>query len=81
MEKGTDISKTLALVLIILTVLISAVSTWVLITSSTSSEPGSPFNRALIHLSILKGSDRMPAQADANSGDVRLYISQPKEVS
>ncbi|MBW2964300.1 hypothetical protein KY363_02470 [Candidatus Woesearchaeota archaeon] len=81
MEKRTDISKALALVLIILTVLISAASTWVLITSSMSSEPGGSFNRALVHLSILKGPERLPAQADTNSGDVKLYISQPKEVS
>jgi hypothetical protein len=78
MEKGSDISKTLALVLIILTVLISATSTWVLITKSMSSEPESSINKALVHLRILRGDVQEPLQTDTNSGDVRLFIANSK---
>lgn len=79
MEKGSDVSKTVAFVLIILTVLISATSTWVLITSSMSSEPVFPgFNDALVKLHILRGPVMEPLQSDTNAGDVRLYIADTK---
>jgi hypothetical protein len=78
MEKGSDISKTLALVLILLTVLISATSTWVIVSKSMTSEPTSTFNKALIHLRILKGPVQEPVQTDTNSGDVRLHIAKTK---
>lgn len=76
MEKKSDISKRLALVLILMTVLISATSTWVLINSSISSEhEESSFNKALIHLHILPAPVKEPVQTDSNSGDIRLYIA------
>lgn len=78
MEKKSDISKGLALVLIILTVLISATSTWVIITKSISPEPESGFNKALISLHILKAPDSGSVATDTNSGDVRLYIANSK---
>jgi hypothetical protein len=79
MEKKSDITKTIALILIILTVVISATSTWVLINKSMSSEPEYPaFNRALIHLNILKGEPYEPVQTDTNSGNVKLFISKAK---
>lgn len=79
MEKKSDISKTIALILIILTVVISATSTWVLITNSMSSEPAYPaFNKALIHLNILEGEHYEPAQMDSNSGNVKLFVSKSR---
>ena len=76
MEKRSDVSKTVALVLIILTVLISTTSTWVLITSSMSSEPVFPgFNNALIKLHILNGPSTEPIQSDTNAGDWSRYYS------
>ncbi|MBN1544103.1 hypothetical protein JW898_01420 [Candidatus Woesearchaeota archaeon] len=79
MEKGSDISKSLALVLIILTIFISAVSTWMLINKSvgSGSEEGG-LNRALVQLHILKGPVYEPLQTDTNSGDVKLYIARTK---
>ena len=81
MEEKRDISKSIALVLIVLTVLISATSTWVLITHSIDSETGPGFGSALIHLNIFKNRVIEPVQMDSNSGEVKLYISKPKEVS
>ena len=75
-KKSDDVSKTITLVLIILTVIISATSTWVLITNSLGSEPaGSGFNNALIHLRILRGDAPAPLQSDTNAGDVKLFIA------
>jgi hypothetical protein len=81
MEEKGDISKSVALVLIIIIVLISATSTWVLITHSMDSEDVPGFGSALIHLNIFKNRVVEPVQTDSNSGEVRLYISKPKEVS
>jgi hypothetical protein len=78
MEKRIDISKRLALVLIILTVLISAVSTWVLISSSIGPGEGSSVNDVLVRLNILKGPVREPVQTDSNTGDVTLFIAKSK---
>jgi len=78
MEKKRDISKRFALALIILTVLISATSTWVLVTHSMSAEPGPAVNKPLIHLFITRGEPLEPAQTDTNSGNVRLLIGKPK---
>ena len=75
---GQDISKTLAFVLIILTVMISATGTWVLITSSMGPEQGPSVNRALIHLYINRGQVVEPVQTDSNAGDVRLVIAKSK---
>lgn len=75
-KKSDDVSKTIALVLIILTVIISATSTWVLITQSMSSEStDSGFNKALIHLRILRGEAPAHLQSDTNAGDVKLFIA------
>ena len=78
MEKGSDISKSLALALILLTVLVSAASTWVLVTTSVGSDEPSGLNDALVMLHILKGHPKEPFQMDSNSGDVKLFISRPK---
>ncbi len=78
MSKESDISKTLAFVLIILTVMISAASTWVLVDRTMSSEPESSFNDALIRLHILRGQVEEPVQTDTNAGDVRLYIADKR---
>ncbi|MFH1064359.1 MAG: hypothetical protein V1729_04725 [Candidatus Woesearchaeota archaeon] len=76
MKKESDVSKTLALVLIILTVMISATSTWVLITNSMSPQPEqSGLNKVMILLHIIKGPVNEPMQTDYNSGDVKLFIS------
>jgi len=77
MKKESDVSKVLAFILIILTVMISATSTWVLITKSMSNEPQqSRFNKALIFLHILKGPVEEPTQTDSNSGDVSVFIAK-----
>jgi hypothetical protein len=81
MEEKGDISRSVALVLIILTVLISATSTWVLITHSMESDKGSGLGDALVHLNIFKSRVREPVQTDTNSGQVSLYIAKAKEVS
>ncbi|MFC1741515.1 hypothetical protein ACFL3V_03190 [Nanoarchaeota archaeon] len=79
MRKESDISKRVALVLIILTVVISAASTWVLITKSMDSNPvHDGFNKALVQLHILRGPVEDPFQSDTNSGDVKLYIAKTK---
>ncbi len=76
MKKESDVSKTIALVLIILTVMISATSTWVLITSSMSPEPQqSGLNKVMVFLHILKSPVSEPMQTDYNSGDVQLFIA------
>jgi predicted acyltransferase len=76
MEKGSDVSKGLALVLIILTVLVSAVSTWVLITSSMESEIAPSNGFSLVHLNIFKSRAAEPTLMDANSGNARLVIAK-----
>jgi len=76
MEKGSDISKTLALVLVILTVIISATSTWVLITNSMDYDMPARFDAALLRLHILKGDVKVPMQTDANAGDVKIFIAK-----
>jgi hypothetical protein len=80
MEKGSDVPKTLAFTLIILTVLISAASTWVLVTKSIGNEPLLSLNSAIVHLNIFKNNVREPALYDSNAGNARLFIAK-KEVS
>ncbi len=77
-KKEKNNFKTLALVLVILTVLISATSTWMLITNSMNSEPDSSFNKALVQLRIIKGQTVELPQTDSNAGDVKLYIAESK---
>ena len=78
-KRSSDVSKTVALVLIILTVIISAASTWVLITKSMESEPvGGSLNSALVQLRILKASTPEPVASDTNAGDVKLFIAKAK---
>ena len=75
MEKG-DVPKRLAMALVILTVLISGASTWVLITKSSYVEPFSGINDALVHLNIFKNRAQEQFTSDANSANVKLYISK-----
>jgi hypothetical protein len=81
MEKGSDVPKALAFTLIILTVLISAASTWVLVTKSMDSSPSFSLNMANVQLGILKGFYKEPLLKDSNEGNARIYIAKPKEVS
>jgi hypothetical protein len=76
MEEKSDISKSVALVLILLTVFISAASTWMLITHSMDSDSGPGLGDAIVHLSIFKSRVREPVQTDSNSGEVRLYVAK-----
>ena len=76
MENGSDVSKKLALVLILLTVFISAASTWLLVTSSVNPDVGESFNSAIIHLNIFRNRVNEPAQTDSNAGNARLFIAK-----
>jgi len=77
-EKGNDISKRLALILIVLTVIISAACTWVLISSTSESDSTQGAFGAIIHLNILKGKSVEPVLTDSNSGNVQLNIVNKK---
>ena len=81
MRKENDISKTFAFVLIVLTVFISSVSTWVLINQTMGSEPVFGLDRSIVRLNILKTDLVEPVGVDTDMGQARLYISQVKEVS
>ena len=80
MEKESDVPKTLAFTLIILTVLVSAASTWVLVTKSIGNEPLPSLNSAILHLNIFKNNVHAPALSDSNAGNARIFIAK-KEVS
>ncbi|MBW2968352.1 hypothetical protein KY362_07770 [Candidatus Woesearchaeota archaeon] len=76
MEKKKEISKTLAFALVVLTVLISAASTWIIIDKTLDSPgPHPTLSETLVRLHILRGPVVEPAQTDSNAGQVQLYIS------
>jgi hypothetical protein len=75
MEKG-DVPKALAFTLIILTVLISAASTWVLVTRSIDSKPLLSLNSAIVHLNIFRNNVHEPALSDSNAGNARIFIAK-----
>ncbi len=78
MEKKSDTSKVLAFVLIVLTVLISATSTWLLITSSMDSPVPSVFDKVLISLNIIKNRPAQNVQMDSNAGQATIFIAKSK---
>jgi len=77
-EKESDMHKGVVITLIILTVLVSAVSTWMLITSSMDSQTPSSSNSVLVHLNIFKSRAIEPVLSDANGGNARLIIAKSK---
>lgn len=77
MKKESEISKTIALVLIILTVMVSATSTWMIITSSMDpAQDQTGLGKVMVFLNILKGPVTEPVQTDQNTGDVQLFIAE-----
>ena len=73
-----DMPKSIALVLVLLTVVISAATTWLVIDRSFSSEPLYSEGSGIIALNIRKGESLQPGLKDSNSADVKLNIVKNK---